>query len=62
MNWLSVTFEVKQYIEHCVCCIMSKKATVQLLLGHLHASRSLQILAIDFTMLEMANDGQELFW
>ena len=57
--WPGMTKDVQRYIEQCPRCQLNKKSAVKPPMQHIHASRPLQIVAIDFTKLEMASDGRE---
>ena len=57
--WPGMTEDVRQYIRACERCTLGKQPSVHPPMGHLLASRPLQILAIDFTKLDAASDGRE---
>ncbi|KAL8615846.1 hypothetical protein ACOMHN_048554 [Nucella lapillus] len=57
--WPGMMKDVQQYIERCPRCLVNKQPITKPPMGHICASRPLQILAIDFTKLEMASDGRE---
>ena len=57
--WPRMTAEVRQYVEGCERCQLNRRSTVQPAMGHLMASRPLEIVAIDFTKLETATDGRD---
>ncbi|KAK7489301.1 hypothetical protein BaRGS_00019409 [Batillaria attramentaria] len=54
--WPGMHNEVKDYLGQCRQCTLNQ---AQSLPSHLLASRPLEILAVDFTKLEMASDGRE---
>ncbi|CAC5422661.1 unnamed protein product [Mytilus coruscus] len=58
--WPGMFNHIKDYCKKCERCIVSKmpQPTIRPAMGHLIANRPLQILAIDFTVLEPAH-GQE---
>jgi transposase InsO family protein len=57
--WPGITKDVEHYVKQCERCAVNRRQTVQPAMGHLLASRPLQILAMDFTKLEKASDGRE---
>ncbi len=58
---LLVLYDIKEWIKICERCLLSKNPLPQVrtTLGSLTATKPLQILAIDFTLLEKASDGRE---
>lgn len=59
--WPDLQKDVKQYIDNCERCRMSKMPhnKVKSKMGRLTATRPLEVLAIDFTLLDKASDGKE---
>lgn len=57
--WPGMIRDVQQYIDRCPRCLLNKQAVVKSPMGHIQANRPLQILAMDFTKLDMASDGRE---
>jgi len=53
--------EVKQWISNCERCVIAKGAylPVKTPMGSILATRPLEVLAMDFTLLEPATDGRE---
>lgn len=60
--WPGMDKDVKDWCQRCEGCALTKKThpRVHAPMGHLFASRPNQVLAIDFTLLELARDGREL--
>jgi transposase InsO family protein len=57
--WTRMERDVREHISHCERCIFSKEIKVQTPLGTIEATRPLEIVAMDFTLLEKATDGRE---
>lgn len=59
--WPNLRHDVEQWCIKCSRCVVAKavRPKVHTAMGHLMASRPLEILAIDFTLLERANNGWE---
>ena len=57
--WPNRHKDTVKYLENCERCNFAKKENVRTPLGHLLATAPLEILAMDFTMLEPATDGRE---
>ena len=59
--WLGIHNYVKDWINNCERCVKSKMphVSVRTPLGHLTATRPLQIVAMDYTVLEPSSDGRE---
>ena len=59
--WPGMTKDVGSYCASCSRCCIAKalRPTVKPSMGHLLADKPLQLLAIDFTLLEKASDGRE---
>ena len=55
--WPECEKEVRQYIGRCNRCLLTKKEVVKTPLGTLTASRPMEIVAIDFTILEKSSSG-----
>jgi hypothetical protein len=51
--------EVREYISTCEACLIAKDIKVRTPMGTIEASRPLEVLAIDFTVLEKSNNGLE---
>jgi transposase InsO family protein len=57
--WPGMTADSEAYIKRCERCVLNKQPAATVNTGHVIANRPLEILAIDFTKLEMATDGRE---
>ena len=59
--WLGIHNYVKDWVNNCKRCVKSKMPhlPVRTPLGHLTATRPLQIVAMDYTVLEPSSDGRE---
>ena len=59
--WVGLREDVKRWVERCERCTVSKMPQVKTKtpMGRLSATRPLEVLAIDFTVLEPASDGRE---
>ena len=57
--WYSMESDVKRHIDNCVRCVLSKPVKVTTPLGNILASKPLEVLAIDFTLMDKATDGRE---
>jgi transposase InsO family protein len=59
--WPTIQTDVERYCKQCKRCILSKEPTpkVKPLMYHLIANRPLDIVAIDFTVLESSSSGIE---
>ena len=59
--WPTLTNDVTNYIQNCTRCKVAKEPTpkVRTLMKPMIATRPLEILAIDFTLLEKASSGYE---
>lgn len=53
--------DIDQWCKECEQCVIAKavRPSVRTFMGHLTASKPLEVLAIDFTTLERASDGRE---
>jgi len=53
--------DVKKYLSECERCVVAKGPylTVKTPMTSITASKSLEVLAMDFTLLEPASDGRE---
>ena len=60
--WPRMDRDVQEGCQQCERCVLAKGTQPQCRapMGHLLAAASNQILAIDFTLLEPAKDGQDL--
>ena len=57
--WPGMTAEATKYIGRCERCEVNRRTRIRAPMQHLLAGRPLQVLAIDFTRLEKATNGQE---
>ena len=59
--WPGMQSDVQAWIKKCERCTLSKEPLprVRPAMGHLLATKPLEVLAIDFTLLEPATDGRE---
>ena len=59
--WPGMQADVKQWISNCERCVIAKGSylPVKTPMGSLLATRPLEVLAMDFTLLETATDGRE---
>ena len=59
--WPKLSQSVKMWITHCERCTLGKMPHVQIRppLGHLIADRPLQVLAVDYTIIEPSSSGIE---
>ena len=59
--WPGIHSDVEAWIKKCERCTLSKEPLphVRPAMGHLLATKPLEVLAIDFTLLEPATDGRE---
>ena len=57
--WPRMHRETKDYIRNCERCLMCRQPTDKAKMGHLLATRPLETIAVDFTMLAPASDGRE---
>jgi len=57
--WPGMHSEVKRHVETCDRCAMGRQPRGKTTMGHLIATKPLEVLAIDFTVLEPASDGRE---
>nr|KAG5706626.1 hypothetical protein BaRGS_005696 [Batillaria attramentaria] len=57
--WPGMYGEVKTYLAQCPQCTLNQSQSLRTTSGHLLASRPLEVLAVDFSKLEMASDGRE---
>ena len=57
--WPGVDADVRAYIARCERCLLAKELKTRTPMGTLSATRRLEVLAIDFTLLEKSNDGRE---
>lgn len=59
--WPGMATDVQQWCQACDCCQVAKDSgsTQHSVMGHLLASRPNEIVAIDFTQLEPAQNGME---
>lgn len=59
--WSHLRQDVERLCRECECCVVTKatQPRVRTFMGNLLVSRPLEIVAIDFTVLERASNGQE---
>ena len=57
--WPSMYADVKGYLEACERCTMGRHQHLHLPMGHILASRPLEMIAIDFTQFELSTGGYE---
>ena len=57
--WPGMYADVEQWIKHCERCTKMSQPRVRTPMGSLLASQPLEVLAVDFTLLELASDGRE---
>ncbi|CAG2254187.1 unnamed protein product [Mytilus edulis] len=59
--WLNMLQDIKLWIQKCERCLLAKNPLpqIQTSMGSLTATKPLQIVAIDFTLLEKSSDGRE---
>ena len=59
--WPGMAHDIEQYCKNCERCTLAKavQPKVRGFMGHLLAAKPLDILAIDFTVLEPSRDGKE---
>lgn len=59
--WPTLQADVKSYIDNCERCKLSKMPhnKVRSKMGRLTASRPLEVLAMDFTLMDKSSDGKE---
>ena len=57
--WPKMMEDIQNWIRQCDRCVLAKKCQVRPPLGNLLASRPLEVVAMDFTVLEKARDGRE---
>ena len=59
--WPGAHRDITAYCRDCERCILAKAVVPQVRVspGHLEASRPLELVAIDFTLMERARDGRE---
>ena len=59
--WPKMRLDIDQWCKECERCVIAKavQPSVRTFMGHLMASKPLEVLAIDFTTLERASDGRE---
>lgn len=59
--WHNMHFDVDEWCRRCERCQQAKKPTVQTHtpMGHLLATKPLEVISVDFTLLEPASNGME---
>ena len=59
--WPKMRHDIEQWCKQCDRCVLAKGVipTLRTFSGHLLASRPLEIIAIDFTLMDRASDGYE---
>ena len=54
-----MTFHIAQYLAQCERCALAKPEQVKTPLGTIVAREPMEVVAVDFTVLEPASDGRE---
>ena len=59
--WPGMHSDIEDWIKKCERCVLAKmpQPRIRAPMGHLTASQPLELLAIDFTLLEPSSDGRE---
>ena len=57
--WVRMERDVREHISKCETCILAKPLKIKTPLENLLASQPLEVLAIDFTLIDKAWDGRE---
>ena len=57
--WPRMDRDIRDWIEKCERCLKAKPVKTKTPIGSIIATRPLEVLAIDFTVLEPASDGRE---
>ena len=57
--WTTMTADVKAHCKRCQRCIVAKSRRVKPTMGSLIAKKPLEVLAMDFTLLEQSSSGHE---
>ena len=59
--WPNMRLDIDYWCKECERCVIAKavRPSVRTFMGHLTASKPLEILALDFTTLEKSSDGRE---
>ena len=57
--WSHLDKEVRDYISHCQPCLLAKREKLKVPMGTVEAKQPLEVLAIDFTVLEKSTTGLE---
>ena len=59
--WPNMRHDIQRWCADCICCTLAKDSQpkIQTFTGSLVATKTLKILAMDFTQLEGASNGQE---
>ena len=57
--WPRMKKEVEEWIRRCSRCTLAKETKVKTPLGSIVATRPFEVVAIDFSLLEKASNGQE---
>ena len=57
--WPNQEKDVKNYIQNCERCAISKPVKFKTSLGSILATKPLEIVAMDFTLMDKAKDGKE---
>lgn len=58
-HWPTMTKDVTTYCKKCRRCVIAKSSSVKTKMGSLPAKRPLDVLAMDFTVLERSSSGLE---
>ena len=59
--WPHMNLDAEEWCQHCERCQISKQPSVKTHtpMGHLRATKPLEVVSVDFTVLEPARDGRE---
>lgn len=57
--WPKMDQSVREFIDRCEPCSLAKRVPLKIPMGTIEATRPLEILAIDFTVLEKSTSGYE---
>ena len=57
--WPHMATDIRNWVSCCDRCVLAKKTLVRPPIGTITASRPLEVIAIDFTILEKSKDGRE---
>ena len=57
--WPVMYRDIKNWVEKCTRCVLSRHQRVRTPMGTIEASRPLEVVAMDYTLLEKSVDGRE---